>query len=306
MHSRALAAGLLAALLLSRPAAADEPAPWSLTILAVTDTRSEIPACDCVGIKFGGPALRSGVYKVARTWATPTVILDGGDFSASPGDTALEERDTLNRQVMGMLHYDAVGVGERDLALGAARLRLTALAVPLVCANLEGLPEIPPVRWVTAGNRKIAITAYLDPALAGTAPGGVPIGVTGDSIRVTDPGPALEKAIGTDARGADLVVLIAHAPWVAVPRLVASLDRVDVLVLGHPTDDTRVLEHVGEVPALAPPALGHELIQLTVTRAPDGELTDVRPRVWNLKNVRNGDPRIEKLTRAFEDGHPER
>jgi 2',3'-cyclic-nucleotide 2'-phosphodiesterase (5'-nucleotidase family) len=278
-------------LLLAVSLGASEPAGWSVSILAVTDARGELHVCDCPGLDFGGPALRGGLHKMARAWAVPTLFVDGGDFGPPPGDRLAAARADLALETLELLHLDAVAVGETDWARGREHLTRAASRLPLVCANLQGVAGIPAYRWMKAGDRRVALVGVLDPA--GLVPG--------DSMRVIDPVPAVLEVLKSVRPEADLVVLLAHATAAQVAELLPQLPGVDVAVAGHPTEDTRILERMGDIPVLVPRAGAREAVQLTLTRDAAGGLSDLRPRPWNLKDIPRGDARIEQVTRAFEE-----
>ena len=78
------------------------------------------------------------------------MIFDGGDFVPDAEQDLRAERAALMVDAMEIMGYDAVGLGEEELARGPDFLAEAAARLPLVCANLrlgpgrEGL--IPPSR----------------------------------------------------------------------------------------------------------------------------------------------------------------
>lgn len=304
-----LAAGLLA-LAGAAPASAGDPEPsptdsvWTVNVLTQTDSRAEMTPCHCPGIG-GSLALRSGVFKRLRTSHEAFLVLDGGD--AVPTDSVFEYRDLAGLVVdaMARMPYDAAVPGETELALGPEAVIAEAARIPLVCANLSltggGDLGIPPVRWVEAGGRTVAVTGYLDPLLYYGQPDLFDHGEPPFLVR--DPLEALGPVLAEARENADLIVLLAHAGPDQLAGLLPQLPGVGVVVLGHAPQERTRFETVGGVPVVYPGRRSREVAQIRVEVGPGGAATDAFHRVWDLRQVGPEDPAVDTLVKQYQEEH---
>ena len=124
-----------------------------------------------------------------------------------------------------------------------------------------------------------------------------------DSAR-TDSIPAAVSGILQEAEGEiDLVILLAHASTAGARDMIPGIPEVDVAVRGHEPEDGPYLEMVHHVPLLLPEARSRNVVQAVLTLADDGSLASRRARTWELKQIENGDPRLDALVRDFEAKH---
>jgi 2',3'-cyclic-nucleotide 2'-phosphodiesterase (5'-nucleotidase family) len=161
------------------------------------------------------------------------VLVDAGDAlfrDAAPAAAELPAAEARARLVlaeMGRMGYQALAVGERDLALGADWLAREAEAagVPLLAANLagpDGHAPFPASRLVLAGGRRVGVFAVLP---AGALPGG---------LSASDPGQAARReAAALRSRGAEVVVGLFHVPAPAARQLAGELPGLDAAVAAH-------------------------------------------------------------------------
>jgi 2',3'-cyclic-nucleotide 2'-phosphodiesterase (5'-nucleotidase family) len=197
--------------------------------------------------------------------------------------------------------YDALGLGELELELGAGYLARAADSLPLVCANLEPHPalgaKIPRFRRIDAGGRWIAVTAYVDPLLYYEWPHAFEDG----SLGLTDPGTALE-AVLLEVAGADLVVVLAHAPREAIEELIPRLKGIDVVVQGHEPEGPRE-SSIGKAYFLIPGPRSRDVSLVSLVHDASGEVTRIEPRWWRLSSMDTGDPKLDAMLRAFMNSH---
>jgi 2',3'-cyclic-nucleotide 2'-phosphodiesterase (5'-nucleotidase family) len=197
--------------------------------------------------------------------------------------------------------YDALGLGELELELGVPYLAGAADRLPLVCANLSPDPrlegKIPRLRWVEAGGRRIAVTAYVDPVVYYEWPHAFDPG----EPALTDPASALAEVM-KEATGADMVVLLAHAPREAIEDLVPQLPGIDVVVQGHDPEGPRN-GLIGGVYFIIPGGHSRDVSLLTLIHDAQGKVVQVQPRTWTLAKMTEGDPRLDAMLKTFMDAH---
>ncbi|HET9234711.1 MAG TPA: hypothetical protein VFP10_11280, partial [Candidatus Eisenbacteria bacterium] len=263
-----------------------------IAVLADGGAHGELRACRCPGLEASGPALRASVFRRARSFTHPVLLLESGDFAAAAEDSLREERFDLFVEAMTLMDYDAVGLGEAELGLPASQLKTAAKKLPMVCANLAS-PEtwgIPPVRQFERGGFRVLITAYVDPSIV-TQPD-----------QVLDPLQSLARVIPPQT-DSTLVILIAHGPDATVDAIVKQFAAVDMVVRGHELEDGPVLGMAGRVPVLLPGAKAANVVQVTADFARDGTLIERTARSWELKQEQRGHGRIDTLVRDFEARH---
>lgn len=263
--------------------------PARIAVLADGGAEGELRACRCPGLEASGPALRASVFRRARAFTHPVLLLESGDFAATEEDSLREERFDLFVEAMTLMDYDAIGLGEAELSLPASQLKAAAQKLPMVCANLAEAETwgIPPVRQFERSGFRVLITGYVDPSVV-AAPD-----------PVLEPLQSLARVIPPQP-DSTLVVLIAHGPEATVDEIVKRFPAVDVVVRGHDLGDGPVLGTAGSVPVLLPGAKGTNVVQLTADFAKDGTLIERAARSWELKQEARGHGRIDTLVRDFE------
>ena len=301
-----LAAPLFAATLTFSGSLFSAPASGnSLAIYAQTDSRAEFRPCHCPGAEMSGFATRAGIFRMARAQRIPVMFLDGGDFVPAPEDTLVPERAALMIEAMSLMQYHAVAVGELELFRGRDYLAEAANRLPLVSSNLTVLgddgPEVPTARRLDLDGQRVAVVSFLDPLLFYSLPG--VFKNQAKDFLLSDPVEALEPVLDEVRPDADLVVLLAHAAWPEVERVLGELTGIDVAVVGHePDSSVPAMKHEG-VLVMIPGERSRQVAQLTLNRGGDGSYSEKLSRMWDLIKVDRGDDRVDALVREFEERH---
>ncbi|HVY40431.1 MAG TPA: multiheme c-type cytochrome [Polyangia bacterium] len=217
----------------SRPAPAGPP---DLTIVYMGDLRGAVAS---PAHAAGGLARRATAVDRLRLSAPALVQVDAGDLAPAAEDdpglvdgAAREARARLALRAYRRMGVDAITVGERDLALGAAKWRALCeeAKVPIVAANIvgpDGQPVFPASRLVRAGEIAVGLLGLLEPPPQGWA---APPGVA-----VTDAVVAARAAVQSlRGQGARVIVGLFHvAGGSDRAREIAAAAGVDLVVLGH-------------------------------------------------------------------------
>jgi hypothetical protein len=187
----------------------------------------------------GGLARRATSVDRARTAARALVQVDAGDIAPAADDepslvdpAARTARARLALRAYRRMGVDAITIGERDLALGAAQWRALCdeAKVPVVAANVvggDGRALFPATTLVRAGGIDVGVFGVLDLGAGAPLPPGV---------AVIDPATAAGAAVrDLRAQGARVIVGLFHvAGGLARAREIADATAgVDVVVLGH-------------------------------------------------------------------------
>ncbi len=205
--------------------------PVTVPILSTTDAVGELKPCGCHTPK-GGLARVAGLVDSTRIKYGQALLVDAGDFA--PDVTRTFERPKLDYQfdVMALLGYDAVGVGDRELAYGLATLRGLAARgkLTLVSSNViekaTGKPAFATTKIVKVNGVKVGVFGVLDPALElkPTAAG---------EVTVLDPLATAQEVVAKLRKEADVVVCLAHLGRVGGEDLAAQVPGIDVVILSH-------------------------------------------------------------------------
>ena len=160
-------------------------------------------------------------------------------FEFRPSSRA-SEKDTRRKaeymaRVLGMMDYDAIALGEKDLAFGENFLREQAKlhSLPFVCANAVGPKDTPlfdPYRIVEKDGVKVAFLGVVSPERHIVAQ--VETELVNRKIRILDPTTVAKEHIPTLREEADVIVLLSHVGIETSEFLAEDLD-VDVVVVGH-------------------------------------------------------------------------
>jgi hypothetical protein len=228
---------VMLALTISSVSFAVETDTATIMVIASGETHGMLYPCDCPGDPGGGLAERASVIKKASgADADALLFIDAGGFAGggmydenTGGRAADSERTAMTVRAMGVMHYDAVAVGDDDLQYGAAWLAKTADAagVPLVSANCslsDAKSFVPAYRVVVKSGVRFAVTALTSPER---------LFPTDDSCRVLPPVASLRKIWKEMAASADFRVIISHLGEEMSSALADSFPECDIIVNGH-------------------------------------------------------------------------
>jgi 2',3'-cyclic-nucleotide 2'-phosphodiesterase (5'-nucleotidase family) len=285
-------------------AAPSTPAECPVVLLVGADHRGELLPCHCPGLEAGSLALRASFLRTVRLGARFTVTADAGDFTPLPSDGEDVSPAATVLQVLELLAYDAVALGEAELLRGPEFLAEASARLPLVCANVKLGGDldarIPAMRVIERDSCRVAVTAYVDPLLYYAW--AQALERSADSLLVTDPAEAL-RPILAKARSEGLpLVILAHADQASVAELFADLPRPTVIVVGHDPQGSRSATRWNDAIRIDPGPRSRSIAELTFRCAGDQPPVAEAFRLHELKQETRWDERIEELVRAAQ-GH---
>ena len=267
---------------LSPVASGQQPGPSPaepLLLLCTADTLGQLHPCGCAS-KTGGLAHRA---RLLRDLAgdQPALRLDCGNVA-----TRSEEVEVV-LAAMGAMHYDAMALGDQDLAL-----RQTVLAEAERCGVLA-LSSGP------AGNALPGALPFAEKQV-----GGWHVAVLALSAAATDPAAAahtLAPLIAQLGKRAHLVALLSRLPAERNREFVRGLPpeaQVDVIFSSAGPGPAGDPEQIGHTWLLPVPAKGQAVGAARLRRLPTGEL-EVD---WQLHTVREDlppDPEVLFLVASY-------
>jgi len=133
---------------------------------------------------------------------------------------------------MGLMGYDAAGIGERELGFGYDKLKDAAAKskTPFISSNLidkkSGKTAFKPYVVVKKGGLKVGIFSVLGPKIELPAN-------TGEQLTIDDPIATAQKMVAELRKQSDVVIALTHLGRVEGEDLAAQVPGIDVVVLGH-------------------------------------------------------------------------
>jgi 2',3'-cyclic-nucleotide 2'-phosphodiesterase (5'-nucleotidase family) len=221
---------LLPAALCAVPAGCES----TLTIYYSASLNGNLDGCTCDLNPVAGLVKRAAFLRTLET-SSPTCILDAGDIFDEYTDPDLEKHIL---EVYGELSYDAVALGDQELAASHENLLLYRAEFPLICHNLfiqkdcsgdtksDEQPFTPAAVVVEREGLRIGILSLLDPAVVHPS--------IQRGMRIADPIPAAESALSHSNRlDLDLTILLYHGPFTDALELVNACHGIDVVIFAH-------------------------------------------------------------------------
>jgi hypothetical protein len=201
--------------------------------------------------------------------------------------------------MMELMGYDAIGVGERELAFGLARFQGMAAKskVPIIASNLldkkTGKPAFKSSVIVKKGGIKVGVFALVGPKL--TLPGR-----TADSLVIDDPIETAQAMVAQLRKQADVVVLLAHLGRVEGEDLAAQVPGIDVVVLAHHPGFVAEGRRVNDAITVASGEQGQNM-GLTLVTVDGKKVTDLKSETRILMPEVGERADIARITKEFED-----
>lgn len=213
-----------------------------------------------------------------------------------------EMRDKADDMVnaLGMIGYDAVCLGEKDLAFGPEFLNALSAkyGVPFVCANAvdakTGKPMFPPYRVVDRNGVKVAFIGVASPERHIVAQVEADLSTWG--IRIEDPGEHLAKYVEQMRAESDLIVMLAHT-GIETAEFLAENAPVDVIVVGHYPAIANEPREIGDALVVMAGAKADHYGTLEMTLGADG---DVESFQGNAIRLLQKGPQVDRIQALFE------
>ena len=255
MHRGALAPARAA----TTPAAPVGPLPRRVRIIATNDFHGTLePRVDARGVRRGGAGAVAGVIEQARRECAScaVLLLDGGDmFQGTPASNLVFGRSVVG--IYDALGYTAAALGNHEFDWGqdTLRARMRQARYAILGANVQyadgrDVPWIRDDTLVEVGGVRVGIVG-----VATVETPRVTLATNVRDLRFVDPVPiVLQHAQSLRARGAQLVVVVAHAGAFCddegddrcageIVELARGVGRaVDVIVSGHTHSLVRTLD----------------------------------------------------------------
>jgi len=242
-------------------------------LLYSADNQGVLAACGCPSNPSGGLAKRVALIEQYRRTRRHVVVVDAGDlFPDKPNPVKVK----YLAMALGRANWDALGLGDQEFDLGAARLKELACEykLPFVCSNVRDeagsfvaaphvirevprpTPGAPP--WRIGIFSVIADEVYGFPPLEWRK-----------GLKVEPPIEAARREV-KELAGCDLVVALSHQSILDTRRLAADVPGIHVIVSGHDPILLKKPERAGDAVIVSTGEAGCILGALSVGRGADG------------------------------------
>jgi hypothetical protein len=292
LAARLAAACLVAALPLG--ALIGAPGRRELTVVFSGEMKGYLSPCGCTKPMLGGIARRGAAVRRLAARG-PVVLVENGDLTQAEGRQDELKAETL-ADALGAMGYDAVGLGETDLALGAEFLDALAgrTSARMLCANARPsagsgaqggaksafAPSARIRRTIGGKPRDILIASVIGP---GHRAEGFAIGAAAHAIRRFATDRAAVRILLFHGRGADAEALARAVPGFGL------------IVYAHGSDTSAPPVRVGRSTLVCAGTGGKYLGTATL----DAEGTVVRIGSIALGEGVGSDARVESIRRAY-------
>ena len=179
-------------------------------------------------------ARRATYVKQQRESARHVLLLDAGDSLVFDEDPAVRTQGASSIEIMNMVGYQAVAIGEGDLVLGKETLqtRMSEAAFPFLSANLllkDGRLFAEPYTVLEMGGHRIGII-------------GLTGGTSSDEFTVADPLSTTAQYVEKVKKEAGIIILLSHLGLVENQKIADAIPGIDVIVSGGGTHSAQLVE----------------------------------------------------------------
>jgi hypothetical protein len=227
------------------------------------------------------------------------VVVDGGDWAPDAGKAHEDNKFAFQLETMGLMGYDAAGVGERELGFGYEKLQTMAAKskTPLISSNLidkkTGKPAFKPYTIVKKGSLRVGIFSVIGPKIELPAD-------TGERLTIEDPIATAQKMVAELRKQSDVVVALTHLGRVEGEDLAAQVPGIDVVILAHHPGFVAQGRRVNSSITVASGEQGQN-IGLTKLTLDGKKVADLSSETLILMPEVGERPDIAKLAKEFDD-----
>jgi len=203
-----------------------------LLILSTGSNHGEVDHCGCKSSEKGGLTRRTAYIDSMRSRG-PVLVVDAGDYS-HPAATSATQENWFILRAMDRMRYDAMTLGEIELARGADYVRaiLDSTRVPVTLANVTFAGDGKPVGEKFILKKVGGVTCGLI-GLVGPDFGDGAAKLADLGFAVEDPVAAAKRLVPEAQAKADVVIVLAHLAAADAVKLPESVPGIGAVILGH-------------------------------------------------------------------------
>jgi 2',3'-cyclic-nucleotide 2'-phosphodiesterase (5'-nucleotidase family) len=231
------------------------------------------------------------------------LLLDTGDALVGGGALGDLTQGAAVLEGMGMMGYDAMALGPKELGLGAEVLeqRLAEAQMPIVSANVrrsgDGSQLVEPYTILEVGGRPVAVIGLTRPEVSVPA-----------DFEVEDPRAALERVVPEVASEADVVIVLTNLASQTAADYADMVPGIDLVIAALPAFQPKEIEETpttGTKVIVAEQARsrhsGRRVGKLVAVLSSDGR---VEPESWEtiaMDKTIADDPAMDQMLEGYWD-----
>jgi len=281
----------------SAPAPAAAPRASRLVVLSTTDMKGKTSPCGC-HIPKGGLSRQASFADSVKAEYPAVLWVDSGGFF--PEDDLHEDVAWFMMDALKLIGLDAVGIGDRDLRFGYARLRDHAKQdqLQLVSANLvlkkTQQPAFSPYVIKSIGNVNVGVFGLIsDQANLGPAR---------DTLAAQDPTVTAKRMVAELKRkGVTVIVLLSQLGKVETEDLVSTVEGMDVAITGRGVPLVQKGRLIGRTVTVYGGEQGQYMGRTILSLDDDGHVKSSDHDMFMLNPEVGEKKEVAALVQAFED-----
>jgi len=252
----------------------------------------------------GGVARRATKIKGIREQAEHPVLLVDAGSTLFGQMLALQSEGRVIIEAMNAMGYDAMAVGELDLAKGVDTLiaRAGEARFPLLSCNLvsaqEQKPLLKPYALLERGGVRFGILGVTEPQ-ALDAPG------VREVAQVLDPVTSIQKYLPEVKKQSDVLIVLSHLGVEEDRALAQAVPEIDLIVGGRSKRLMSVPDIVGSTVITQMGYDGEWLGRLDMTLDSQGQVRDPQSAVIELGPDVAEDAELKALVASYKERFPQ-
>lgn len=248
----------------------------------------------------GGLARRATFFNGVWDEGVTTLVLDAGDLFGNRTKKDMMQSEFL-AECTAKFGYDAIGLGERDLNFGLEFLQkvIRDHKLPFTSANVRdaatGQLILPEFLLIERGGVKFGVCSVMDPAQKI-----ISMAATDHEYEIADPVATLRELVPRLREQCDTVVLLSHLSDRPTETLLAEVQGIDLVIVGHSFKSYNRERIVADAILLSAVYEGRVIGRADLRVNPaDGKIMAVQVNVTTLDDAVPDDPVMLESVKGF-------
>ena len=282
---------LATAILLSSAVIFDAEAESTVRILFTNNSNGKLVDCNCPTDPYGGLAERVNLIREYREYYSEFLLLDSGGYL---GLSDVERRGSVVLKLMGIMEYDAWGIGDQELYHGLARFlsRFGSSCDSIVNASLstkDGKPVFTPYRIFTVQDVRIGILGLLAEETFRFFP------ADNRDFTVENPDSTLTRFFPELKRSCDYIVVLSQMGREKDVETAKKWPGIDLIIGGHSQTLLEKAIHVSDCHIVQAGKNGGRVGEILVRFDPEKKVTDFEYKLFEVTDRYKISPDIQKI-----------
>lgn len=202
-----------------------------ITVIYTNSINGYLESCDCPENPFGGLVRRITAIKDLKKRYPDAILLDSGD-NFPIRKNKLHAEYVL--KMMGLMGYDAVGIGDQELLFGSDFLEKNINRLPFISANILACDDekcwnlTEAYKILEVSGIKVAVLSIFNPDVFLLFPNDL-----SKTIKINDHMETIKGLVPPLRERADILILLSHSGNDEDKRIAEEIPGIDLIVGGH-------------------------------------------------------------------------